>query len=50
VNQVLPPTSASNLSYEKRIRDQGFSNRVGNSLLDALKKQSDIRDNRVLFY
>ncbi|MFH1159433.1 MAG: peptidylprolyl isomerase [bacterium] len=50
VDQVLPPPSTEDFYYEKRIRDQGFTNRVGNSLYDALKNQSEIEDFRVLFY
>lgn len=50
IDEILPPRSKENFTYEEQMDRQGWENRVSNSLFDALKKQADVVDNRELFY
>lgn len=50
IDNIIEAPAKENFALELRNDFQGWNNRVSNSLYDALKKQSDIEDNREMFY
>ncbi|MBC8315013.1 MAG: SurA N-terminal domain-containing protein [Bacteroidetes bacterium] len=50
VDNITDAPAKENYMAEERSDKRAWTNRVSNSLYDALKKQADIVDNRILFY
>jgi len=50
VDNIIDAPAKENYMAEERSDKQAWANRVSNSLYDALRKQADIEDNRILFY